>query len=134
MRTRLILSPSCLLCAFCVCVVRSPAADWPQFRGPNRDGVSKETGLLKAWPTGGPPLVWTFTNAGSGYSGPAIVGGRLYMAGARGDTEYLFALDTKTGKEFWATKIGPNFTWKGNQWNAGPSATPSVAGGTVYAL
>src|SRR5258708_19309563 len=84
-------------------------ADWPQFRGPNRDDVSKETGLLKTWPMGGPALGWTFTNAGSGYSGPAIVGGRLYMAGARARTEWLLPLDTQTAKELWATKPVPPF-------------------------
>lgn len=131
MKPRLILTLACFLCA---AVVQSPAADWPQFRGPNRDGVSKETGLLKAWPTGGPPLAWTFDKAGAGYSGPAIVGDHLYLAGARGESEYVIALDTKAGKELWAAKIGPTFTWKGNGWNAGPSATPTVGGGMVYAL
>jgi hypothetical protein len=52
------------------------AADWPQWRGPNRDDVSKETGLLKTWPTGGPKRVWLFENAGKGYSGPAILHAR----------------------------------------------------------
>jgi hypothetical protein len=54
------------------------AADWPQYRGPNRDGISAETGLLQQWPEGGPPLRWIYTNAGIGYSGPAVVGQRLY--------------------------------------------------------
>src|SRR6266850_4597258 len=68
------------------------AADWPQFRGPQRDGVSRETGLRKDWPADGPPLLWTYTGAGVGYSGPAVVGDRLYMCGGRGDSEYVFAL------------------------------------------
>src|SRR5712692_4174909 len=76
-----------------------PAADWPQFRGPDRDGVSKETGLLKNWPKDGPKLLWTYSNAGVGYSGPAIVGDRLYTIGARGNTEYVIALDLN-GKMF----------------------------------
>ena len=54
------------------------AADWPQWGGPNRDNVSRETGLLQKWPQGGPKLLWTFRNAGQGYSGPAIVGDVLY--------------------------------------------------------
>ena len=117
----------------------SRAADWPQFRGPQRDGVSRETGLRKDWPKDGPPLLWTYAEAGLGYSGPAIVGGRLYMSGGRGDAEYVFALDLKTVadktvKEVWSTKIGPLFTWKGNQWNIGPNATPTVSGARLYAL
>jgi outer membrane protein assembly factor BamB len=120
-------------------------ADWPQFRGPQRDGVSTETGLRKTWPEGGPPLLWTYTDAGLGYSGPAVVGDRLYLAGARRtpagdrDMEYVFALDLKTApgqppKEVWSAPIGPLFLWRGNQWNAGPNATPTVDGDLVFAL
>ncbi|GIW78598.1 MAG: hypothetical protein KatS3mg105_0405 [Gemmatales bacterium] len=109
-------------------------ADWPQFRGANRDGRSTETGLLESWPKQGPPLVWTFAKAGVGYSGPAIVGDRLYIMGAREGTEFLIAINTKNGEEEWAVKIGPMFTWKGNNWNRGPSATPTIAGDHIYAL
>src|SRR5258708_7947873 len=73
------------------------ALDWPQWRGPNRDGVSKETGLLKEWPNGGPKLAWTFNKAGLGFSGPAVVGDRLYTMGSRQKgadwLTYLIALD-----------------------------------------
>lgn len=109
------------------------SADWPQFRGPDRNGISTETGLLKQWPEKGPPLLWTFDQAGVGFSGPAVVGDRVYLSGGRGDSEFVFALDGQ-GKELWAAKIGPLFTWKGNSWNAGPSATPTVNGDLVYAL
>ncbi|MCI0681168.1 MAG: PQQ-like beta-propeller repeat protein [Gemmataceae bacterium] len=115
------------------------AADWPQYRGPNRDDVSAETGLLKQWPAGGPPLVWTYKDAGVGYSGPAIVGDRLYTLGGRDETEFLLALDLKAVqdgavKEAWAAKVGPLFQWKGNRWSAGPAATPTVDGELIYAL
>jgi outer membrane protein assembly factor BamB len=115
------------------------AADWPQWRGPHRDDVSRETGLLKEWPDGGPKLLWTYDNAGVGYSGPAVVGDVLYLMGGRDRSTYLYALDLKTAggkdvKELWAVKMGPVFTWRGNQWNAGPSSTPTVEGGHVYAL
>lgn len=112
------------------------AADWPQFRGPVRDGHAADTGLLKSWPAGGPKLVWTYADAGLGYAGPAVVGDVMYTCGARGDSEYVFAL-ALTGnplKELWKVKIGPTFTWKGNSWNAGPNVTPTVAGDRVYAL
>src|SRR5687768_3181326 len=65
--------------------------DWPQWRGPNRDGKSAEKGLLKAWPAGGPPLAWRATGAGEGYSSFAVANGRLYTLGARDGTEYLLA-------------------------------------------
>src|SRR5437660_1747428 len=82
----------------------------------NRDGVSKETGLLQEWPKDGPKLLWTFTETGVGYAGPTIVGDRLYAAGGRGDSDFLFALDLTQSppKELWSAKIGPLFTWKGN--------------------
>jgi outer membrane protein assembly factor BamB len=125
-----------LLVVAAVCSVGqcARADDWPQFRGPNRDGISNETGLLNSWPKHGPPLLWTYTDAGVGYAGPAVIGGRLYTMGARGETEYLFALDLKTHKEVWAAKVGTMFIWKENEWNPGPNATPTVAGGRVYAL
>ncbi len=112
------------------------AADWPQFRGPARDGHSADTGLLKAWPKGGPKLLWTYSDAGVGYSGPAVVGDRLYTCGGKGADEFVYALDLSAGapKEAWAVKIGPLFTWPGNSWNAGPNVTPTVDGDRVYAL
>lgn len=113
--------------------------DWPQFRGPHRDGISRETGLRKDWPKDGPRLLWTSEQAGLGYAGPAVVGERMYLAGGRGDSEFLMALDLNnvtggTPKEVWSTRIGPLFQWKGNSWNNGPNATPTVGGGRVYAL
>jgi outer membrane protein assembly factor BamB len=115
------------------------AADWPQYRGPIRNDVSAETGLLKKWPDGGPPLLWTYANAGVGYSGPSIVGKRVYILGGRDDTEHLIALDLgavkdKTVAEAWTVRIGPLFQFKGNNWSAGPSATATVDGELVYAL
>lgn len=113
--------------------------DWPQYRGPQRDDVSTEKGLLQKWPADGPQLLWTYQDAGIGYSGVAIVNDRLYTIGARGDAEYLIALDigkatNGTVLEAWAVKVGPLFDWKGNQWSAGPSSTPTVDGDFVYAL
>jgi outer membrane protein assembly factor BamB len=67
-----------------VTVHSSFAKDWPQWRGPNRDGISQETGLLKDWPAGGPKLLWQQKAAGSGYSTPAIVGDRIYALGNKG--------------------------------------------------
>jgi outer membrane protein assembly factor BamB len=107
------------------------ANDWPQWRGPDRSDVSKETGLLKSWPQGGPRLLWTYREAGVGYSGPAIVGDRLYSMGADDDNEYVFALDVKNGQKLWSCEIGKRFK---NGYGDGPRGTPTVDGDKIYAL
>lgn len=110
------------------------ADDWTQYRGPNQDDVSHEKGLLQSWPEGGPTLLWTYADAGVGYSGPAVVGKRYYTLGGRGNAEFLIALDTDPLKEAWTAPVGPLFTFDSNQWSAGPSSTPTVDGDAVYAL
>lgn len=105
--------------------------DWPQWRGSNRDGISKETGLLKQWPEQGPSLVWKATGAGGGYSSFAISKGRLYTMGLKGDREYVIAFDVATGKEVWATPHGSPFR---NDRGDGPRGTPTVDGDILYAL
>ncbi len=105
--------------------------DWPQWRGPDRTDVSKETGLLKAWPEGGPKRVWLFENAGHGYSGPAIVGGKFFTIGTRDGNEILLVLDAATGKELWTAKLGGILE---NGWGDGARGTPCVDGDRVYAL
>src|SRR5262245_52727365 len=107
------------------------AADWPGWRGPDRTGVSKEKGLLKTWPQGGPKLLWTNDKLGMGYSGPAVVGDALYISGSDSRKEYLFALGVKDGKPLWKAEIGPLFE---NDRGNGPRGTPSVDGNHVYAL
>jgi outer membrane protein assembly factor BamB len=107
------------------------AGDWPQWRGPDRTDVSKETGLLKQWPAGGPKQVWLFKEAGKGYAGFAVAAGKLYTMRATDTQEELIALDAATGKLLWATPIGSVL---GNRWGDGPRATPTVDGDRVYAL
>jgi outer membrane protein assembly factor BamB len=112
-------------------VAAQAGMDWPQWRGPNRDGVSKETGLLKQWPTDGPPLAWKVKGAGTGYSSVSLAKGRIYTMGLRGDKEYVIAFDAKTGKELWATPNGGAYRdGRGD----GPRATPTVDGDRLYAL
>jgi hypothetical protein len=89
--------------------VTACAADWPQWRGPRRDGISPDTGLLKSWPAGGPKLVWKTTGLGEGYSASAVVGGRLYTQGQRGDEQFILAYDTATGKKLWEAQAGRSF-------------------------
>ena len=121
-------------------VATARAADWPQWRGPDRGGVSAETGLLKQWPKGGPELAWSFENAGTGYGSFAVVGGRAYVLGARPvdapgakRTEELIALD-ENGHEHWKADIGPMYDFEGNQWSGGPNSTPTVDGDLIFAL
>ena len=112
-------------------VMAQANANWPQWRGPNRDGISKETGLLKQWPADGPPLVWKANGAGGGYSSLSISNGKLYTMGLRGDREFVVAFDVATGKEAWATPHGRAFH---NDQGDGPRGTPTVDGDRVYAL
>jgi hypothetical protein len=107
------------------------AADWPQWRGPNRDGKSAETGLLKSWPEGGPNRVWMYSAGGNGYGGPAIAAGTLYVMGVRDDQEALFALDATSGEERWVAPVGSLYH---NDWGDGPRGTPAVDGEMVYGL
>lgn len=112
-----------------VCLLQ--AADWPQFRGPNRDDVSIESGLLKEWPSDGPKLVWVNKDAGLGYSGYSIAGDTVYTMGSRDAVEYVIAIDAAAGKEKWSAEAGPLLT---NGWGDGPRGTPTVSGGKVYAM
>lgn len=117
----------CLIALF----APSTQADWPQWRGPDRNDLSKETGLLQSWPSEGPKQLWLFKEAGVGYSGFSIVKGRLYTLGAREGAEHLIAVDTASGKEVWHAKIGSVLK---NGYGDGPRGTPSVDGEFVYAL
>jgi len=130
MRTRTI---TALTAALLTVIGSLQGADWPQWNGPKRDGHSPEVGLLKTWPKGGPKLLWTFDKAGNGFTAPAVVGGKVYTMGCRGDTEFVICLD-EMGKELWASKIGPVYDFEGNQWSRGPNGTPAVDGNLVYAV
>jgi outer membrane protein assembly factor BamB len=87
--------------------------------------------LLKQWPDSGPKKLWVFDNAGLGYAGYSIVGGKLFTMGLRGDMEHLIAVDAGSGKELWTTEIGPIYK---NRWGDGPRGTPTVDSGKVYAM
>jgi outer membrane protein assembly factor BamB len=105
--------------------------DWPQWRGPNRDGRSLETGLSTAWSQGGPPLVWKAGGLGSGYSTVAVHGGRIFTLGASKDAEYVIALDARSGKELWRARNGRRYR---NNRGDGPRGVPTVDGNRLYAL
>jgi outer membrane protein assembly factor BamB len=109
------------------------ADDWPQWRGPNRTGLSQETGLLKEWPKGGPKLLWERKDIGDGYSTPAVVGDRVYLMVNRKDKEYVLALTVKDGSEVWATEVGKVGRNQGPQY-PGSRSTPTIEGDRIYAL
>jgi outer membrane protein assembly factor BamB len=110
------------------------AADWPQWRGPQRNGISNERGLLKQWPADGPKLIWQVKDIGDGYSTPAVVGNRLYVMSNVGlDDEFVQALDIRDGQQIWKVrvgKVGPNSAM---QYPAARS-TPTVDGPMIFAL
>ena len=101
-------------------LISSPAPGWPQWRGPRRDGICDEVGLLEEWPAEGPRLVWQTNGLGRGYSAPVIVGDRLFLAGDVGDELRLFALDL-TGRQLWQRPNGRS--WTGPYPGARASAT-----------
>ncbi len=111
------------------------ADDWPQWRGPQRTAISRETGLLKEWPKDGPKLLWRQPDIGEGYATPSVVGARVYILGNRGmQDEYVQALSVEDGKMIWTTRLGE--VGLPNQEPPYPMArsTPTVDGDALYAL
>jgi outer membrane protein assembly factor BamB len=126
-----------LCLVFCIgCSSRTGGVfDWPQWRGPERNGISKETGLLQDWPEGGPKLLWRLQDIGDGYSTPSVAGPRLYLMSNRGmDNEFVQALSVEDGKTIWTTRVGnvgnpdqqPNFPMA--------RSTPTLDGDLLYAF
>ncbi|MDZ4848536.1 MAG: PQQ-binding-like beta-propeller repeat protein [Pirellulaceae bacterium] len=125
-----------LMCAIGVWLcsaLRVAADDWPQWRGPNRDNRSTETGLLNSWPENGPRLVWRLDGLGDGIASLAIADGRIFTTTTHGNAEYAVALDEHTGETRWttevsaATKENPLMRWLSQR-------TPTVDGNRIYAF
>jgi outer membrane protein assembly factor BamB len=106
--------------------------DWPQWRGPSRNDVSQETGLLKAWPAEGPKLLWKAPNRGGGYCTPSVSRGRVFGMGYRGNDEVVWAVDANTGEEIWATPIAA--ANRGVGYGEGSRSTPTVDGDRLYVV
>jgi outer membrane protein assembly factor BamB len=120
------------VCLFTALGHLASAADWPQFLGPARNGISPETGLLSAWPKAGPPQLWE-KSIGEGFSGPVVVGERLILFHRVGDNDVVVCLDPANGKEQWQFAYPTQFRddfGKGD----GPRSTPVIAGDHVYTL
>jgi len=107
------------------------ALDWPQWRGPERDGISKETGLLKSWPQGGPKMLWQ-APLEQGYSSMIVVGKRLYTQYQKDEKQYVAEFDVATGKELWKFETGGK-VHTDPDW-PGPRSTPLYSDGKLYVL
>jgi outer membrane protein assembly factor BamB len=110
---------------------QNPLPDWPQWRGPNRDGISRETGLLQEWPASGPKVVWSMGGLGNGYGSLAIKGDRIFVQGLRGRDTLVHSLDRATGKYVWSKNLGRGGN---NDRGPGPRSTPTVDGDRMYVL
>jgi outer membrane protein assembly factor BamB len=118
--------------AWAILLSSASAGDWPQWQGPDRDAISKESGLLKEWTKDGPPLAWKIKELGGGYSGPSIAAGRIYGMSNRGDDEVIWALSETDGKTLWVTRLGPAVKQSMPQGKEGPGCTPTVDGELLY--
>jgi outer membrane protein assembly factor BamB len=107
----------------------SQAADWPNYRGPNHDGVSSEAGCNTVWPEDGPKVLWKYS-LGNGFASMAISNGRIYAMGNIDDDDFLYCLDAATGKEIWKKSYPCRLYDK--QHEGGPCATPTIKGNAVY--
>ncbi len=115
--------------ALILLVTQTEALDWPQWRGPERSGVSAETGILQTWPDGGPKLLWEGGAVGEGFSSLAITRGKIYTMGDKDGSSHLFALDQNGGRVLWSVKVGnPGGNYSGTR------CTPTVDSGNVYAI
>jgi outer membrane protein assembly factor BamB len=105
--------------------------DWGQFRGPNRDCHSPDTGLLAPWPQGGPPLAWKVKGVGGGFASLAVAGGKIYTTGDLADGSVVTCLNAADGKQVWQAKLGPKADPGGYP---GTRGTPATDGTLVFAL
>ncbi len=110
-------------------VLPTDKSEWPQWKGPNRDNLSTETGLLKEWPKSGPMELWTAEGLGAGYATVAIANGKIYTTGRLDDDGYLFCLDMN-GKQLWKQSYGAE--WKRSF--SGTRCTPTIDGGFAYVI
>jgi len=111
--------------------VAAASADWPQWRGPDRNGLSSETGLLQQWPSGGPPQVWSVATLGVGYGSLAVAGNTIFVQGAKDRQSVVYALNRADGKGLWSKALGQEGI---DERGSGPRGTPTVDGDRIYVL
>jgi len=128
------LAASLALAGAAAALAQAPGGGWPQFRGPDRTGISRETGLLKEWPAGGPPLAWKAAGLGTANAAPSVAGGKIFGMSYRGQDEYVWALEEATGKALWSQRIAAANFAVGRQAFDGPGCTPTVVGERLYVI
>ncbi|CAM2006614.1 PQQ-binding-like beta-propeller repeat protein [Acanthopleuribacter pedis] len=121
---------SCLLIVGGMPALAAGKADWPQWRGPARDGISPAKKLITSWPEGGPKLLWRNSGLGSGYSSLAVVGDAVYTMGDVGEEQFVIAASSKDGKVLWRTKVGTAWV---DQYG-GARSTPTYDDGHIFAI
>jgi len=121
----------CVACAVVTVAAQAPSTDWPQWRGPERNGASRETGLLREWPQSGPAVVWSASQLGAGYGSVAVAGSRVFVQGMKNRQSVVTSLDRAAGKAAWSVALG---SAQENDRGSGPRSTPTVDGDRVYVL
>ncbi len=135
MKLRSVLSLAVVLASCVSAVAVEPLKEgWPQWGGVHRDHKSQEKGLLQTWPAQGPKLLWTFKEAGMGYSSMAVTEGKLYSLGMADGKNFAFCLDAGTGKQIWKTETGDSVSNYLTGWGGGPRSTPTVLSDRVIVL
>jgi outer membrane protein assembly factor BamB len=104
------------------------AGQWPRWRNVNIDGKSAETGLLREWPENGPLLVWQVEGIGTGFGGPSVIGGTIFVMGRAKGQDCIFAMHVDDGSVQWSTPVGPGGRERG------PNCTPTVDGSLLYGI
>ena len=118
-------------CAIVTLSAQSATTDWPQWRGAERNGVSRDTGLLQQWPRSGPSLAWTASQLGAGYGSVAVAGNRVFVQGMKDRQSVVTSLDRASGKAVWTVALG---SAQDNDRGPGPRSTPTVDADRVYVL
>jgi outer membrane protein assembly factor BamB len=111
--------------------LRSAPFDWPQWQGPDRTNMSKETGLLKTWPKDGPPLVWKAKDLGGGFSTPTVANGKIYGMSYKGQDEVVWCINEKDGSPVWTKRIAAARKLGHGE---GSRSSPTVDGDVIYVL
>jgi outer membrane protein assembly factor BamB len=122
---------SSLLLLLCLCVATLRADDWPRWRGPQGDGISRETGLLDSWPEKGPAELWRIP-LGGGFSSIVVVGNQAFTMYSNEHDELIGAFDVVAGKQLWSVKTDE--LYKNDSYGDGPRATPTVDDNRIYTL
>ena len=124
-----------LILGLLAALIPTSADDWPQWRGPERTGISPEAGLLKEWPQTGPKLEWQRSDIGSGYAAPIVVGERIYVLANEGlEDEFVQALSTRDGARLWRTRLGKVGNPEQQPKFPAARSTPTFDGQFLYAL